>query len=88
VSRHREGRAAASDRARRAVACLLVAAEILVVVWAGAGTVTVECRLLSPFGQHRFAVTVGITPGGEIGPDRPFVARACPVQARFGGDSG
>src|SRR5687768_10999723 len=81
ASRDRGRRTGAPDRARRALACLVVAAEILVIAWAGAGTVTIECRLLSPIGEHRFGITAWITRGAELQTDWRLVVRACPTLA-------
>jgi hypothetical protein len=65
------------ERARRALACLVVATEILMVALTGAGTVTVECRLVTPIGEHRIGVTAWIARGARVEPGRRLVLPAC-----------
>ena len=83
---------ASAGRARRAVACLVVAAEILVIASTGASSVTIECRIGAPFAGRRAGITVWIGDHRRGDPDRQVRLDVCatsfPVDAVVAGPRG
>ena len=72
-------------RARRAVAGLILAAEILVVAWTGAGSVTFGCRLGPPFDSREVGITFWSGAGGRAAEGRHTFVHLCAAPPRLNG---